>query len=245
VLELKNPHSVLAALENRPEDVVEIRLSPGISRGAWMTVANLADKHNIPVVQSRSVKQGGRRSPKNPNIEGRRTATAIGKVKPKPSLPPEQLFSQVQGNSKSLWLALDSVQDPHNVGAILRTAAFFGVSGIVLTKDRSAPMNSTVYDVASGGAEYVPFTLQTTLVQTLKIAKSAGLWVLGTSEHAEEDVSEIDKDRAWLLVLGNEEKGLRSLTLKNCDYTCKFSPRGEVKSLNVSVAAGVMMSEFS
>jgi 23S rRNA (guanosine2251-2'-O)-methyltransferase len=141
-----------------------------------------------------------------------------------------------------LWLALDQIQDPHNVGAVFRTAAFFGIRGIVLTRDRSAPINATVYDVASGGMEHVPFSSLPNLSRAIEQAKEAGLWALGASEHAERDVSEIPHDRPWLLVLGNEEKGLRRLTFENCDDVCRLSARGSVGSLNVSVAAGVLMA---
>ena len=144
-----------------------------------------------------------------------------------------------------LWLALDQIQDPHNVGAIFRTAAFFGIRGIIVTKDRSAPLSATAYDVASGGLECVPFAQPPNLSRALKQAKDAGLWVLGTSEHATRDLSEVDRDRPWLLVLGNEEKGLRRLTSEHCDELCRITPRGEIASLNVSVAAGVLMAALS
>jgi 23S rRNA (guanosine2251-2'-O)-methyltransferase len=142
----------------------------------------------------------------------------------------------------AVWLALDCLQDPHNVGAVFRTAAFFGIRGVVLTKDRSAPMSSTVYDVASGGVEQVPFVQTPNLAAALKAAKAAGVWVLGSSEHAERDVTQIPRDRPWLLVIGNEEHGLRRLSQELCDDVCRITPRGPLGSLNASVAAGVLMA---
>ncbi|MCA9068093.1 MAG: RNA methyltransferase, partial [Planctomycetaceae bacterium] len=124
-------------------------------------------------------------------------------------------------------------------------AAFFGVKGIIITKDRSAPLSATVYDVASGGVECVPFAQPPNLSRSLQQAKDAGVWVLGTLEHAERDLSEVDRDRPWLLVLGNEEKGLRRLTSEHCDELCRITPRGEIGSLNVSVAAGILISSLS
>jgi 23S rRNA (guanosine2251-2'-O)-methyltransferase len=144
-----------------------------------------------------------------------------------------------------LWLALDNLQDPHNVGAIFRTAAFFGVQGIVLTKDRSAPLTATAYDVAAGGLEHVPFSLVPNLARAIADAKQAGVWVLGTSEHATEDVAQVDRERPWLLVVGNEEKGMRRLTAAHCDAICRITPRGAVTSLNVSVATGVLIAELT
>jgi 23S rRNA (guanosine2251-2'-O)-methyltransferase len=144
-----------------------------------------------------------------------------------------------------LWVALDQVQDPHNVGAIFRTAAFFGVAGILVTRDRSAPLSGTVYDVAAGGIEVVPFSNPPNLSRALEIAKKAGLWVLGASEHADRDVGKVDRDRSWVLVLGNEEKGLRRLTMENCDELCRISSRSRIGSLNVSVAAGVLIAALT
>jgi 23S rRNA (guanosine2251-2'-O)-methyltransferase len=144
-----------------------------------------------------------------------------------------------------LWLALDQLQDPHNVGAVFRTAAFFGVRGIVVTRDRSAPLSAAVYDVGSGGLEYVPFSVQTNLARAIEAAKQSGVWVLGTSERAGKDVSQIDRDRRWLLVVGNEERGLRRLTLDHCDEVCRLTPRGPIGSLNVSVATGVLVAALT
>ncbi len=181
--------------------------------------------------------------------EGGRTGAGEVVVQPRQSVEVKNLFSKVktwkEGEPYGVWLALDCLQDPHNVGAIFRSAAFFGVQGIIVTKDRSAPLNSTVYDVASGGLDDVPFALETNLSRTLETAKSAGLWVLGTSEHAETDLAEVDRDRHWLLVVGNEEKGLRRRTLENCDAVCRLTPRGRVTSLNVSVATGILIASLS
>lgn len=154
------------------------------------------------------------------------------------------LFAAAQ-EQPGLWLALDQIQDPHNLGALFRTAAFFGIRGVVLTRHKSAPMTSTVYDVASGGVEYVPFSLETNLRQSLDAAKEAGLWVLGTSEHATRAVWEVDRDRSWLVVLGNEEAGLRRLTTETCDELCSIPGQGGIGSLNVSVAAGILMATLT
>ena len=174
-----------------------------------------------------------------------RTGATFATVRERPPLPLEELFQGADSQAAGLWLALDQIQDPHNVGAIFRTAAFFGVRGIVVTKDRSAPLSATVYDVASGGIEYTPFAQPPNLSRALQHAKDAGLWVLGTSEHAERDIAQIDRDRPWLLVLGNEEKGLRRLTSEHCDELCRITPRGGIHSLNVSVAAGILMAALS
>lgn len=240
MLRLKNPHSVLAALQTRPRDVSEIVMDARGGGDAWDSVAQLAKKHGVRVTT------GGRgKGPAKP--EDGRAGVAEGVVKEREGISIEELFADAPSRSegKGLWLALDSLQDPHNVGAIFRTAAFFGVEGILLTQERSAPLTHTVYDIACGGVEHVPFTLQTNLQRGFEKAKDAGLWILGASEHANDDISTIDRDRPWLLVIGNEEKGMRRLTEESCDVLCKISPRGGVTSLNASVAASIFIAALT
>lgn len=254
-LALHNPHSVLAALDVRPKDVVEVRLGSRNPSAAWAEVADRAKGHRIPVSVARPEPSGGRRSPRRESSPGRGGASAAI-VRERSDVGLDELFagssqgsSEIPGNSTvaakfPLFLALDCLQDPHNVGAIFRTAAFFGVAGIVVTRDRSAPLNATVYDVASGGLEVVPFSVQTNLRRALDTAKERGVWVLGTSEHAETDYTAVPLDRPWLLVVGNEETGMRRLTAEHCDVTCRIAPRSAVTSLNASVAAGILIARF-
>jgi len=239
-LKLSNPHSVLAALEVRPKDVLEIHASRQTSNDGWKRVLHAAREQGIPVREplQRDAGKDHRRA-----REGGRVGTTFAVVREKQGLSLEELFTT--DVPRGLWIALDQLQDPHNVGAVFRTAAFFGVQGIVLTVDRSAPLSATVYDVASGGMEYVPFTLQTNLAQGIEIAKKQNLWVLGSSEHAAEEVDQIDRDRRWLLVMGNEEKGLRKLTQQRCDQVCRIAAQGAVGSLNVSVATGILIASLS
>ncbi len=239
VLHLRNPHSVLAAIKTRPRDVLAVRASSQGGETAWREVISAAAAQGIRV-ESQSAKNRG---PKRKTSGDGRQGAGEGDIRPREDVMLDELFADANGSG--LWLAFDHLQDPHNVGAVFRTAAFFGVRGIVMTKDRSAPLSATVYDTASGGVEAVPFSIQTNLSRALKAAKDAGLWVLGTSEHAETDIADIPRDRSWLLVLGNEQKGLRHLTTKNCDQTCRLSPRGDVTSLNVSVAAGILIATLT
>lgn len=239
-LVLKNPHSVLAALKTRPGDVVDIRLPAGKPSPAWAEVIELAKQHEVPIRTNLS------EEPKRSNTDQKfeRTGAAQATVRERTGLLIEEVFANAETNP-GIWLALDCLQDPHNVGAIFRSASFFGIKGIVMTRDRSAPLTATVYDVAAGGLEYVPFGEPTNMARAMNIAKEAGVWLLGSSEHATQDVRQIPRDRSWLLILGNEELGLRRLTLDKCDQMCTLPPRGDVSSLNVSVAAGVMMAELT
>jgi len=233
---LKNPHSILAVLENRPQDVFEIKIvSP---TGVWEEVKARAEEIGIRISSSGREKNRGK-------SDRSRGGMSEAQVKEHPGVTLETLFQGVVNNQPGLWIALDTLQDPRNVGAIFRSASFFGAKGILLTRDRSAPLSDTVYDVASGGVEYMPFSVQTNLSRTLDAAQKAGLWILGSSEHAETPLSQVEPDRPWLLVLGNEERGLRRLTLEKCDTVCKIPAFGQIPSLNVAVAAGILMHKFS
>ena len=257
-LSLRNPHSILATFRVRPEAVIDVRLPAGRPSDAWREVEELARQHRVPIL-SGATRDERRRSRNHRDVAGGRGGEAEATVKERSEVPLETLFangltgaadsaaSSAPGQKTSrLWLALDQIQDPHNVGAIFRSAAFFGVAGIIVTRDRSAPMNATVYDVASGGIEVVPFANPVNLARALDVAKKAGLWALGASEHAEREIRQVDRDRSWVLVLGNEETGLRRLTADTCDEMCRIASQGlVVGSLNVSVAAGVLMSALT
>lgn len=239
-LKLTNPHSVLAALEVRPEAVLEVHASAARSNAGWQQVVEQARARGIAVREPLPRGEGGG---KRQARDGGRVGTTYAVVRERTDVSLDALYTPLP--RRGIWLALDQLQDPHNVGAVFRTAAFFGVRGIVLTVDRSAPLSPTVYDVASGGLEYVPFTLQTNLARAIEIAQKSDMWVLGSSEHADLDVMDVDRDRRWLLVIGNEEKGLRRLTLERCDQVCRITGTGQVGSLNVSVAAGILMASLA
>lgn len=243
-LELKNPHSVLAAIQARPLDVLDIHVATDAPSPAWSDVIDVARTHAIRITRG-----GGRpvsRDRRGGEKEGRETGMSAS-VRERADVSLEQLFADAatRANGHGLWLALDNLQDPHNVGAIFRTAAFFGVQGIVVTKDRSAPISGVAYDVAAGGLEHVPFTVVPNLARAVAVAKESGLWVLGTSEHATDDVTQVDRGRPWLLIVGNEEKGMRRLTAEHCDSVCCITPRGGVTSLNVSVATGILIATLT
>ncbi|MCY3920660.1 MAG: RNA methyltransferase [Chloroflexi bacterium] len=246
-LELRNAHSVLAALHARPDDVEEVRLPPRPA-GLWRTIADLARESGAP---TRPASAPGDRRDSSPKQGREGAACAI--VAPRAPAPIDALLARPAGGPHGLWLALDSIQDPRNVGAIFRSAAFFGVRGVVLGEHRAAGLTAVAYDTASGGIERVPFAVETNLRRALSAAKDAGLWILGTSEHAAQPLADVPRDRDWLLVVGGEERGLRRLTLEACDAVCAIpSPpaagAGEpaaVRSLNVSVATGVALAILS
>jgi 23S rRNA (guanosine2251-2'-O)-methyltransferase len=246
---VKNPHSILVTLKRRPKDVVEVVFPRERPEGVWKEIESLVEHHRI-----RRGDGGGAPSARGqPRFKQDRREAREGResghgalIRAKAGISIERMFENIDGDTRGLWLALDCLQDPQNLGAIFRAAAFFGVKGIILTTERSVPMTATVYDIACGGVEEVPFVQTINLKQALDRAKEAGLWILGTSEHAKTALFQVDRDRAWLMVLGNEEKGIRRLTEESCDVLCSIPSAGTgVTSLNVSVAAGILIQHLA
>ncbi len=145
----------------------------------------------------------------------------------------------------SLFLVLDGVQDPHNLGACMRTADAAGVSAIIVPKDRAVGMTATVKKVAAGAAESVPLITVTNLARSLKELKDAGVWLVGTSGEAEKSLYDENLSGPIGLVMGAEGEGIRRLTAEQCDYLVKLPMKGQVESLNVSVATGICLYEIN
>ncbi len=140
-------------------------------------------------------------------------------------------------------LVLDGIQDPHNLGACFRVADAFGVHAVIAPKDRAVGLTATVYKVSSGAADTVPYITVTNLARTLKQLKEHGIWVFGTAENADNDLTcfQINGPVAW--VFGSEEKGLRRLTRESCDQLVRIPMRGSIESLNIAVSAGICLFE--
>jgi 23S rRNA (guanosine2251-2'-O)-methyltransferase len=142
-----------------------------------------------------------------------------------------------------LLLVLDGVQDPHNLGACLRSAAAAGVHAVIAPADRAAGLNATVRKVACGAAEVVPFVSVVNLARTLRDLQDQGAWLVGATSEAEHTLYEVDFTLPTAIVLGAEEKGLRRLTREVCDRLARIPMAGGMESLNVSVAAGIFLFE--
>lgn len=142
-----------------------------------------------------------------------------------------------------LILVLDGVQDPHNLGACLRTADAVGAHAVIAPKDRAVGLTPTARKVASGAAETIPFFPVTNLARTLEDLRQKGVWIVGTSGDAEDSLFDAKLSGPLAVVLGGEEKGMRRLTGEHCDLLVRIPMAGQVESLNVSVAAGVCLFE--
>lgn len=142
-----------------------------------------------------------------------------------------------------LLLVLDEVQDPHNLGACLRTADAAGVTAVIAPRDQAVGLTPTVCKVASGAAGRVPYVQVTNLARALDRLRDQGLWLVGAAGEAPDSLYEVDLNGPLALVLGSEGRGLRRLTRERCDRLVSLPMRGQVESLNVSVAAGVILYE--
>jgi 23S rRNA (guanosine2251-2'-O)-methyltransferase len=155
----------------------------------------------------------------------------------------EDLEAKISSGEVNFLLILDCVQDPHNLGAILRTADGAGVQAVVVPKDKSAGITDTVRRISTGAADVVPFVKVTNPARAMKTFQNAGLWLVGTSDRAEKSLYETDLRGPIGLVIGAEGEGLRRLTEEACDFLVKLPMRGTVPCLNASVATGVCLYE--
>jgi len=155
----------------------------------------------------------------------------------------ETLLEAITGTP--LILVLDGVQDPHNLGACLRTAEAAGVHLVILCKDRSAGLTTVARRAASGAAEVLPIVQATNLARVLRALKQRGVWLAGTSDAAGDTLYTTDLSGPLALVVGSEGSGLRRLTAELCDYLICIPMAGQVESLNVSVATGVCLYEIN
>jgi 23S rRNA (guanosine2251-2'-O)-methyltransferase len=155
----------------------------------------------------------------------------------------EDIIAAATAAEKGLIVLLDGVEDPHNLGAIVRTSLAAGAHGVVIPERRAAGLTDTVSRASAGALAHLPVAKITNLVRSMEELKEAGYWLIGLDEKAEKNYTEVDYTGAVGIVLGGEGDGLHELTRKRCDFLVALPTVGPVKSLNVSVAAGVVLFE--
>lgn len=147
-------------------------------------------------------------------------------------------------NELPFIVILDEIEDPHNLGAILRTADATGVHGVIIPKRRAVGLTDTVAKTSAGAIEHVPVARVTNIVQTIKQLKEKQIWVVGTDDAGSKDYRTLDGETAIALVIGNEGRGLSRLVKEECDWTIHIPMQGAIPSLNASVAASIFMYEI-
>ena len=231
-------HAVEALLASRPATVTGLMVAEG---AAEKRLAPLLEKAAAAGITLHRVS----RKDLDQLIPGARHQGVIASVKLESREMHEKLLPEFIAalSEPALLLILDGVQDPHNLGACLRTADAAGVHAVILPRDRAVGITPVVHKVACGAVESVPIFTVTNLARTLRQLRDAGIWIYGTSDTAEQGLYQSDLQGPIALVMGSEGKGLRRLTREHCDHLLAIPMAGQVESLNVSVAAGVLLFE--
>ena len=233
-------NAVSVLLEKRPGAIERLLIISGRRNRRQTELVNLARLKNVRVVdvskeeledQVQGTHQGVAAFVKKSSAAPRDIATAA------------ELIESVGKRKSELLLVLDSVTDPHNLGACLRTADAAGVRFVIIPKNNSATLNPTARKIASGAAETVKLVTVPNLARFLTDLKQVGFWIIGTDERANQTIYEQDLRGLVVLVMGSESSGLRRLTKDKCDFLASIPMAGDLSSLNVSVAAGVTLFE--
>jgi 23S rRNA (guanosine2251-2'-O)-methyltransferase len=229
-------HAVRVMLERHADRVLTVRLAEQRDDPRARAIEELARRHQRPVqrIDMHSLRQ---------QLGAVAHQGVAAEIAPLPPWSEDELLAALQAVRAPLLLALDGVQDPHNLGACLRTVDACGALAVIVPRDRAAHLTPAVRKVAAGAAETTPVVTVTNLVRTLKLLKGAGLWIVGADAEAAKPARDVDLRGPIVLVLGAEGTGLRHLTRQNCDFLVRLPQRGAVESLNVSVAAAMLLYE--
>ena len=235
-------HTVAAILEKHPERVLEVYLQEGRDDQRAQQIQSLVNTHGVAcrLVPRQQLDDLTRQGDAPGNHQG--VAAKCRLAQPLREADLRQLVERAAG--PVLLLVLDSVTDPHNLGACIRTADAVGAHGVVTTRDKAVGLTPVVRRVAVGAAEVVPFFQVTNLARTLDDLKALGVWVVGTAiDESAKSLYDTDLKGNLALVMGAEGKGIRRLTRDKCDSLLYIPMQGSVDSLNVSVATGVCLFE--
>lgn len=230
-------HAVISLLSHTPKHIKHIYLQNKKQDDRVQEILQLANTHNIPIEYlSREFLD---EMVNHANHQG-----IVAKITHDANYTEDDIeiiLSKI--NTPPLLLILDEIQDPHNLGACLRTANAAGVHAVIAPKDNACGITPTVYKVASGAVDSTPFIQVTNLARTMRKLKELNIWIYGTDENAKDDIYHTDFKGPVAFVLGAEGEGLRRLTREHCDFMVKIPMTGTVPNLNVSVATGVCLFE--
>lgn len=229
-------HAAQRFLESSPERVVRVLIDERRFDARMQAVVHLAEKFGLTLerVTGETLKRA---------TEGGRHQGVLLEVTAAALLTERDLRTLLEPKINPLVLVLDNVQDPHNLGAILRTAAAAEVDAVLLPSHHASPITATARKVASGAVELLSIVQVTNLARALDQLAQLGIWSVGASEHAAQDIYATDLRGPIALVLGAEGAGLRRLTAERCDILINIPARSDFASLNVSVAAGICLFE--
>jgi 23S rRNA (guanosine2251-2'-O)-methyltransferase len=230
-------HPVREALEaRRPID--RIAIAKGRQDTRVEEIVQLARKLGVPVrFEDRS------QLDRMANSKDHQGVVALAAARAASTLEDILKSANATPSQFGLIVLLDGVEDPHNLGAIIRTSLAAGAHGVVIPERRAAGLTDTVARASAGALAHLPIAKVTNLARTMEELKEAGYWLVGLDENGEKSYTEVDYSSPTGIVLGGEGSGLHDLTRKRCDFVVSLPTTGPVKSLNVSVAAGVVLFE--
>lgn len=234
--QIEGRNSVLELLESG-KDINKIFIEKGEKHGSINKIIGIAKDRKIVIVEVDRNKLNQMAQTENPQ-------GVIAIVPPFNYCEVDDILNEAKSKNEALFiLILDGIEDPHNLGAIIRTAETAGVHGIIIPKRRACSVNSTVYKVASGAVEHVKIARVNNLNDEIKYLKSKDVWIYGTAIEATKYYYEENLKGAVALVIGNEGEGISRLVRENCDILLKIPMKGHITSLNASVSAGIVMYE--
>jgi 23S rRNA (guanosine2251-2'-O)-methyltransferase len=226
-------HAVFEALSSGRQPIERIHISREAHSPKLKEILNLATELGVPVrKEDRSVIDRLAQGEVHQGIVAIAGEAAYAKF--------EDLFGRPD---RPLVVVLDGIEDPHNLGAVIRTAEATGVSGVIVPERHSAPLSAAVVKASAGASSYVPVVRAKNLVSTIDELKERGFWVVGVDMNGEKDWTAFDYTGPVALVFGGEHRGLRRLVREHCDVLVRLPMLGKISSLNISVAAGVVLYE--
>ena len=234
--QIEGRNAVLELLES-DKDINKIYITKGELKGSINKIIAIANEKKVIIVQ-KDKKQMDMMA-QSENYQG-----VIAVVPPYEYVEVEDILEVAkERNEDPFILILDGIEDPHNLGAIIRTAETAGVHGIIIPKRRAAQVNSTVSKVASGALEYMKIARVNNITDTISKLKDKGVWICGTAIDADKFYYDQNLTGPLAIVIGNEGKGISDLVKRNCDFLVKIPMKGKVTSLNASVSTGIIVYE--
>ena len=234
--QVEGRNAVLELLES-DRDINKLYITKGERKGSINKIIAIAQEKKIVIVEKD--KRQMDMMAQTQNYQG-----VIAIVAPYEYVEVEDILIEAkEKNEDPFILILDCIEDVHNLGAIIRTAEAAGVHGIIIPKRRAVGVNSTVTKVACGAVEHMKIARVNNINDTIKRLKEQGIWIIGTAVDTEKYYFDQDFTIPLAIVIGNEGKGIRDLTKKNCDFLVKIPMIGQVESLNASVSAGIIVYE--
>jgi 23S rRNA (guanosine2251-2'-O)-methyltransferase len=231
-----NPISIL--LHNKHCGLEKIIVASGKYGTSLKEIIKLAHQKEIPVeFQQRSCLDDFAGCRDHQGVVGLRPAFVYSHID-------DIINNHSKSFSHDLILILDSIMDPQNLGSIIRTACCWGANGVLIPTDRAASVTATVIKASAGSAEQIPIAQVTNLAQSIDYLKEKGFWIFGADAHEGQNLTGLDFNCHVVLVMGGEEKGIRPLIKKKCDFLLSIPLAGNFESLNVGVAAGIIQYEI-